>query len=100
MALVLVETCESMGRGSTQGGETLILQRSRRKTECIHENVVSATYAGIERSVCEACGNVSLRYEMAAIGSELDRGDFRRDADRLAGLRSGVSFGEGGRHTH
>jgi len=77
----------------------LILGRSRRKTACTHENVLSATSVGIERKVCEDCGNVSLRYEMAAIAGELDRGDFRRDADRLAALRSDVSIGEGGRHT-
>ena len=77
----------------------MILQRSRQKSACIHENVVSVTSAGIERKLCEDCGNVSLRYEMAAIAGELDRGDFRRDADRLAALRSDVSIGEGGRHT-
>ena len=91
MALVLVETCESMRRGQHTRGATLILGRSRRKTACTHENVLSATSVGIERKVCEDCGNVSLRYEITAFASKLDRGYFSRDADRLAALRSGVS---------
>lgn len=71
----------------------MILRRSRPKTACTHENVVSATSAGIERKVCEDCGNVSIRNETTAFTGKLDRGDFSRDADRLAALRSGVTIG-------
>jgi hypothetical protein len=53
----------------------------RRTAECRHETTVSVISGGIERDICEACGNVTLRYE-AFISGAPDRSKFARDADK------------------
>lgn len=41
--------------------------RGARMGRCSHDSVVTTTNAGIERVVCEHCGNVSVRYIEEAV---------------------------------
>lgn len=61
----------------------------RRKTDCRHEETISVISGGIERVVCEGCGNVTLRYESFITGA-LDRSKFSRDADKRAARRVAI----------
>ncbi len=51
-------------------------------SRCPHENTVNVTTLGIERTICEACGNVSVLFSDGLEG-EVDREQFARQADRI-----------------
>lgn len=53
----------------------------RKVASCRHERTASVISDGLEREICEGCGNVTIRYESVIDGS-LDRGVFARDADK------------------
>lgn len=55
-----------------------------RPRNCSHEPTVNVITNGIERVICEMCGYVSIRYE-STISRDIDRSQFRRKADDLAG---------------
>ncbi len=48
---------------------------------CPHENTENVTTLGLERTICEACGNVSVLFSDGLEG-EADREQFARRADR------------------
>lgn len=52
----------------------------RRVAACTHEHSVSVISEGVEREICESCGNVTIRYESVIEGS-VRRGAFSRRAD-------------------
>jgi hypothetical protein len=55
------------------------------KVECHHEATVSVVSSGIQRDICEGCGNVSLRdRHEAVVGGSPDRSKFAREADKRA----------------
>lgn len=56
--------------------------REARQRKCAHARSVRLVTDGLERTVCEACGQVNIRYE-SMISGEVDRGRFSRIADRL-----------------
>ena len=49
---------------------------------CAHSETITVCSAGLEREMCEICGNVSVHY-MSGISSEVDRNAFARPADEL-----------------
>lgn len=63
----------------------------RRIAFCHHEVTVSVIYGGIERVICETCGDVTIRYE-SMISGDVDRSKFARDAD----LRLDVALADNG----
>ncbi len=60
----------------------------RRVAACTHEHSVSVISEGLEREICESCGNVTIRYESVIEGS-VRRGAFSRKADQGRISRSG-----------
>jgi hypothetical protein len=51
-------------------------------TDCEHLPTVTVRNSGIERTVCEACGHVSLR-GVEGLSGTVDRRRFERDAERF-----------------
>ena len=47
---------------------------------CSHQSTVTVITGGLERVICEDCGDVTIRYE-SMISGDLDRSMFSRDAD-------------------
>ena len=52
----------------------------RKVAACRHEHSVSVISEGVEREICEGCGNVTIRYESMIEGS-VARDAFSRIAD-------------------
>ncbi|HUG08291.1 MAG TPA: hypothetical protein VMP13_05280 [Acidimicrobiia bacterium] len=52
----------------------------RKVAACCHEQTVSVISDGVEREICEDCGNVTVRYESMISGS-VSRSAFSRRAD-------------------
>ena len=52
----------------------------RRVAECTHQTTVSVISEGLERVICEDCGNVSFRYEYA-VSDDIARENFARRAE-------------------
>lgn len=55
-----------------------------RPRHCSHESTVNVISNGLERVICELCGNVSIRYD-STISRDIDRSQFRRKADESEG---------------
>jgi hypothetical protein len=53
----------------------------RKVAECCHEHTISVISDGVEREICEDCGNVAIRYE-SMIGGSVERSAFSRKADQ------------------
>lgn len=51
------------------------------QAKCLHAQTVTVSSAGMDRVVCEACGNVSFSYG-TELTSHIDRGMFARDIER------------------
>jgi hypothetical protein len=49
--------------------------------DCEHLSTVIVRNSGIERTVCEACGNVSFR-GIEGLSGTVDRGRFERNTER------------------
>ena len=54
----------------------------RKTAACSHQSTVTVVSAGLERVICEDCGDVTIRYE-SMISGDLDRSKFSRDADSV-----------------
>lgn len=52
----------------------------RKIAACSHLSTVTVVSAGLERVICEDCGDVNIRYE-SMISGDVDRSKFSRDAD-------------------
>lgn len=55
--------------------------RKHARTECAHEDAVTIRTAGIERTVCEKCGKVSIHADDGLSG-QADRSQFERESER------------------
>lgn len=51
------------------------------RADCDHHDVVTIRNPGIERTVCESCGRVSIAASEGLSGS-VQRSQFERDAER------------------
>ncbi len=51
------------------------------RTNCTHSETVAIISAGIERIVCESCGNVSFMF-LDDMAEEIDREVFARTVDQ------------------
>ena len=61
---------------------TILGGRGRRgRANCKHSETIAITSAGIERIVCDACGNVSFMF-LDGIMDEIDRDLFARTVDQ------------------
>lgn len=58
-----------------------MFSKKARRAECEHRNIVTVRNAGIERTVCEACGNVSLR-GLEGLSGSVSRSQFERESER------------------
>jgi len=65
------------------GGFELAIKQRTRPGGCLHESALSVTAAGVERSICETCGHVSVRF-VSAITGPVYRDLFSRPADQAA----------------
>ena len=54
----------------------------RKIAACSHQSTVTVVSAGLERVICEDCGDVTIRYESMILG-DLHRSKFSRDADSV-----------------
>ncbi len=54
----------------------------RKTAACSHQSTVTVASGGLERVICEDCGDVTIRYESMILG-DLDRSMFSRDADSV-----------------
>lgn len=50
--------------------------------DCSHVSTITVVSGGLERVVCEDCGDVTIRYE-SMISGDVDRAKFARRADVL-----------------
>ena len=57
-------------------------KEAKLRANCAHEAMLSTTTAGIERTVCEACGHLTMRHVAMACGP-VDRAIFAREVDQL-----------------
>lgn len=51
------------------------------QARCAHSLTLSLTAAGVERTVCETCGNVSFKFDDAKPAADVQREKFARDVD-------------------
>lgn len=57
----------------------------RARADCEHVNTVSVRNAGIERTVCEICGHVSLK-GLDGISGTVSRSQFERASEKSASM--------------
>lgn len=57
---------------------------------CAHSNTVVITVAGLERTVCEECGQVTMNL-VSELVNPVERVKFAREADALARRRDAIS---------
>lgn len=53
------------------------------RTQCEHRNSVTVSNAGIKRTICESCGNVSFIANQELSGS-VSRAQFERESEQHA----------------
>ena len=51
-----------------------------RPAECAHDACLSVNAAGVERSICEICGHISVRF-LSELSGPVTRAHFARPAD-------------------
>lgn len=62
------------------GGIEVAIKTRTRPRECSHETSLSVDAAGVERSICETCGHISVRFHYEMSGP-VTRDLFARPAD-------------------
>ena len=81
------------GQCSWGAWEAFMRKSMRARPEgCAHVSKISVIVAGLERTVCDACGHVSFAHSGELTG-ELDRRRFARPADDLPIRREGILEG-------
>jgi hypothetical protein len=64
------------------GGDQMFARKGKlASADCEHLSTVIVRNSGIERTVCEACGNVSFR-GIEGLSGTVDRSRFERDIER------------------
>lgn len=56
------------------------MTQGRRISECKHKQTISTVTAGLERTVCESCGHVTVRYIEPTVRLFPDMADRRKPA--------------------
>lgn len=62
------------------GGIELTIKSRTRPRECAHDTTLAVLAAGVERSICEICGHISVRF-VARVTGPVTRNHFARPAD-------------------
>lgn len=62
------------------GGIERAIRPRTRSGECRHETALSVTAAGVERSICETCGHIGVRF-LTEMEGPVFRNLFARPAD-------------------
>lgn len=62
------------------GSIELAIRHRVRPAECAHDAVLTVTTAGVERSICETCGHISVNFS-AVVSGPVTRHHFARPAD-------------------
>lgn len=62
------------------GGIEVAIRPRTRPAECAHETCLTITAAGVERSICETCGHISVRF-LSELSGPVTREHFARPAD-------------------
>ena len=62
------------------GGIELAIRPRTRPAQCQHETRLTVTAAGVERSICETCGHIGVRFTFELAGP-VTREHFARPAD-------------------
>jgi hypothetical protein len=65
------------------GGIELALRARPRSGQCLHESNLSVAAAGVERSICENCGHISVVF-LTEMSGPVYRRKFARPADEAA----------------
>lgn len=65
------------------GGIELAIRQRPRLGECAHDTALSVVAAGVERSICETCGHISVRF-LTEMEGPIFRNRFARPADLAA----------------
>jgi hypothetical protein len=65
------------------GGIELALSARPRGGHCLHETTLSVAAAGVERSICESCGHISVVF-LTELSGPVYRKRFARPADEAA----------------
>lgn len=66
------------------GGIELAIRHRIRPGECAHDSVLTVSAAGVERTICETCGHISVNFPSKLSGPATRR-HFARPADEAAG---------------
>ena len=66
-------------------------KEAKLRASCVHDATLSTTTAGIERTVCETCGHLSMRHVAMACGP-VDRGIFAREIDEAHAEREAAAI--------
>ncbi len=62
------------------GAIEVAIRPRTRPGECHHDHVLSITACGVERSICEICGHISVSF-VSEVAGPVTRGHFARPAD-------------------
>jgi hypothetical protein len=65
------------------GGIEFALRARPRTGQCSHESTLSVAAAGVERSICENCGHISVAF-LSEMSGPVYRSRFARPADEAA----------------
>lgn len=58
-----------------------MFSRKTARKKCAHESIVTVRTAGIDRTICEVCGKVSIKSKEGLSGT-VERSQFERDSER------------------
>jgi hypothetical protein len=64
-----------------------------RPRQCLHETTISVTAAGVQRSICETCGHISVRF-LTEMSGPVYRSRFARPADDAMATPEANPFAE------
>lgn len=66
----------------SRGRQTVLGTKAKvNQARCAHSLTLSITAAGVERTVCETCGNVSFKFDDTKPAADVQREMFARDVD-------------------
>ena len=63
------------------GGFELAIRSRPRAGQCLHETTLAIAAAGVQRSICETCGHISVRF-LSEMEGPIFRNRFARPADQ------------------
>lgn len=75
------------------GGIELAIRTRTRPDGCPHETALTVAAAGVERSICETCGHIGVRF-LSEMEGPIFRNRFARPADLAEGSPTTNPFSE------